>query len=74
MLPPAFLADIRGWQTRSGTVKINLALDRLPVFASHPGIDPQVHGGTIVLAESLDDVENAYQQAVSGRAVSRAVR
>ncbi len=66
VLPPGFLADIRGWQTRSGTVKINLALDRLPVFASHPRIDPQVHGGTIVLAESLDDVENAYQQAVAG--------
>jgi phytoene dehydrogenase-like protein len=66
-LPDDFLADIRGWQTRSGTVKINLALDRLPVFASHPGFDPQVHGGTIVLAESLDDVENAYQEAVAGR-------
>jgi phytoene dehydrogenase-like protein len=66
VLPPGFLADIRGWQTRSGTVKINLALDRLPVFASHPGFDPQVHGGTIVLAESLDDIENAYQQAVAG--------
>jgi phytoene dehydrogenase-like protein len=48
-------------------VKINLALDRLPVFASHPETDPQVHGGTIVLAESLDDIENAFQQAVSGR-------
>ena len=66
VLPPGFLADIRGWQTRSGTVKINLALDRLPEFASHPQFDPQVHGGTIVLAESLDDVENAYQQAVAG--------
>jgi len=66
-LPPDFVADIRGWQTRSGTVKINLALDRLPVFASHPEPDPQVHGGTIVLAESLDDIENAFQQAVAGR-------
>jgi phytoene dehydrogenase-like protein len=66
VLPPGFLADIRGWQTRSGTVKINLALDRLPEFASHPQFDPQAHGGTIVLAESLDDVENAYQQAVAG--------
>jgi phytoene dehydrogenase-like protein len=66
-LPGDFIADIRGWQTRSGTVKINLALDRLPVFASHPDFDPQVHGGTIVLAESLDDVENAYQEAVAGR-------
>ncbi len=66
-LPPGFVADIRGWQTRSGTVKINLALDRLPVFTSHPEPDPQVYGGTIVLAESLDDVETAFQQAVSGQ-------
>ena len=62
-----FVADIRRWQSRSGTVKVNLALDRLPVFASHPGFDPQVHGGTIVLAESLDDIEDAFQEAVSGR-------
>jgi phytoene dehydrogenase-like protein len=66
-LPADFRADISRWQTRSGTVKINLALDRLPAFASHPDFHPQVHGGTIVLAESLDDVENAYQEAVSGR-------
>jgi len=66
-LPPEFLADIRAWQSRSGTVKINLALDRLPVFASHPEPDPEVYGGTIVLAESLDDVETAFQEAVSGR-------
>jgi phytoene dehydrogenase-like protein len=66
VLPEGFVADIRRWQTRSGTVKINLALDRLPVFASHPEPDPQVYGGTIVLAESLDDVETAFQQAVAG--------
>ncbi|HVB44982.1 MAG TPA: NAD(P)/FAD-dependent oxidoreductase [Streptosporangiaceae bacterium] len=66
VLPDDFVADIRAWRSRSGTVKINLALDRLPVFASHPTFDPQVHGGTIVLAESLDDVENAFQQAVDG--------
>jgi phytoene dehydrogenase-like protein len=66
-LPPEFVADIQSWQTRSGTVKINLALDRLPVFTSHPEFDPQVHGGTIVLAESLDDVETAFQQAVAGQ-------
>jgi phytoene dehydrogenase-like protein len=66
-LPDDFVADIEGWHTRGGTVKINLAVDRLPVFASHPEIDPQVHGGTIVLAESLDDVERAFQEAVAGR-------
>ncbi len=70
-LPPGFVADIRGWQTRSGTVKINLALDRLPVFTSHSAVDPQVHGGTIVLAESLDEVETAFQDAVSGHPSAR---
>jgi phytoene dehydrogenase-like protein len=66
-LPSDFVADIRGWQSRSGTVKINLAVGKLPVFASHPEFDPQVHGGTIVLAESVDDLEFAYQDAVAGR-------
>jgi phytoene dehydrogenase-like protein len=66
VLPADFVADIRGWQSRSGTVKVNLALDRLPVFASHPAFDPQVHGGTIVLAESLDEIETSFQQAVAG--------
>ena len=74
VLPPDFVAEIERWQTRSGTVKINLALDRLPVFASHPEPDPQIHGGTIVLAESLDDIETAFQQAVSRPAVGAAVR
>src|SRR5690606_18657211 len=67
-LPEEFLTDIRRWKTRSGTVKINLAVDRLPTFTSHPDFDPWVHGGTIVLAESLDDIETAYQQAVAGQA------
>src|SRR5262249_11767146 len=67
VLPADFVAEISAWQTRSGTVKINLALDRVPVFPSHPRFDPQVHGGTIVLAESLDDLETAFQEAASGR-------
>jgi phytoene dehydrogenase-like protein len=66
-LPAGFASDIENWRTRSGTVKINLALDRLPAFAAHPEPDPEVYGGTIVLAESLDDVENAFQQAVAGQ-------
>jgi phytoene dehydrogenase-like protein len=71
VLPPDFVAEIQRWQTRSGTVKINLALDRLPVFSSHPEPDRQIHGGTIVLAESLDDIETAFQQAVSGQPSAR---
>jgi phytoene dehydrogenase-like protein len=66
-LPGDFVADIEAWRTRSGTVKVNFAVDRLPRFASHPDFDPQVHGGTIVLADSLDDIEGAWQEAVAGR-------
>lgn len=66
-LPDDFVCDIESFQSRSGTVKVNYAVDRLPVFASHPEFDPQVHGGTIVLAESLDDLETAFGEAATGR-------
>jgi phytoene dehydrogenase-like protein len=66
-LPADFVNDIRGYQTRSGTVKVNFVVDKLPVFTSHPDFDPSIYGGTIVLSESLDDVERAYQDAAAGR-------
>jgi phytoene dehydrogenase-like protein len=69
-LPDDFVRRIERWKSRSGTVKVNVAIDRLPEFISKPGFDPEVHGGTIVLAESLDDVETAFQDAVSGRAAA----
>lgn len=66
-LPDGFVADIERYRSRSGTVKVNVALDRLPEFTSRPGFDPQVHGGTIVLADSLDEVETSFQEAAAGR-------
>jgi phytoene dehydrogenase-like protein len=65
-LPDDFVTAIERWKSRSGTVKVNLALDRLPELTSKPGYDPEVHGGTIVLADSLDDIEGAFQDAVAG--------
>ena len=67
-LPAEFVSWIERWQTRSGTVKVNLALDRLPTFTSHRDFSPDVHGGTIVMAPSLDMVERAFQDAVGGAA------
>jgi phytoene dehydrogenase-like protein len=69
-LPSDFVQRMQRWKTRSGTVKVNVAVDRLPEFAARPGFDPEVHGGTIVLAESLDDIEGAFQDAVAGRAAA----
>jgi phytoene dehydrogenase-like protein len=66
-LPEDFALAMERWKTRSGTVKVNLALDRLPEFTCKPGFDPEAHGGTIVLAQSLDAIEGAFQDAVAGR-------
>ncbi|GIF46922.1 phytoene dehydrogenase-like protein [Asanoa ferruginea] len=69
-LPTDFVADIEAWRSRSGTVKVNFAVDRLPTFTSHPAYAPEVHGGTIVLADSLDEIEGSFQEAVAGRPAS----
>ena len=70
-LPDDFREAIERWKSRSGTVKLNLALDRLPEFTAKPGFDPEVHGGTIVLADSLDELETAFQDAAAGGAARR---
>ncbi len=70
-LPAEFVADIARWRTRSGVVKVNLAVDRLPDFPAKPGFDPEVHGGTIVLAPTLQYVEDAFQSAAAGQPAER---
>src|SRR5580692_639384 len=42
-LPADFAADIEHWKTRSGVVKINLALAELPDFTANPGTNLQEH-------------------------------
>ena len=70
-LPPDFVTDIERWRTRSGVVKINLALAELPDFLANPGVDPAIHGGAIELAHSVDYIERAFQDAREGRAAER---
>lgn len=67
-LPSDFVDEIERYKTRSGTVKINLALSELPSFTAHPGTDVQDHhGGAIELAHSVDYIEQAFQDARAGR-------
>src|SRR5216684_3931672 len=40
-LPDSFVADIEHWKSRSGVVKINLALAELPEFTADPGTNLQ---------------------------------
>src|ERR1700760_2886847 len=42
-LPDDFVTDIEHWKTRSGVVKINLALGELPDFTANPGTCLQAH-------------------------------
>ncbi len=69
-LPEEFVHDIRHWKTRSGTVKINLAVSELPEFTADPGFDPQVHGGAIQVLDDDDYLERAFQEARFGKAAT----
>lgn len=69
-LPDDFVQDIKRWNSRSGVVKINLAVSELPEFIADPGADPMVHGGAIELAHSIDYIERAFQDAKAGRPAS----
>jgi phytoene dehydrogenase-like protein len=63
-LPGDFLRDIERWKTRSGTVKINLALSELPDFRVHPGTKLQEHHrGSLNLGFSPAQIERAFQDA-----------
>ena len=69
-LPDAFVHDIEHWKTRSGTVKVNLAIDRLPTFTANPDFDPEIHGGAIELLDDNEQLELAFQEARAGRAAT----
>jgi phytoene dehydrogenase-like protein len=67
-LPSEFVNDIEHWRSRSGTVKINLALAELPEFTADPGFDPAIHGGAIQVLDDLEYLERGFQEARAGKA------
>ena len=63
-LPPDFVWDIERWKTRSGVVKINVAISELPDFKAQPGKELQDHHtGSVELCFSTDYAEQAFQDA-----------
>ena len=71
-LPADFVRDIERWRSRSGTVKVNVALSSLPNFTAWPGDEPhEKYTGAIELCHSIDYVERAFQDAREGRAAAR---
>ena len=71
-LPADFTADIERWKTRSGVVKINLALAELPDFIADPGVELQEHHtGSVEMAPTMEYIERAFQDAREGKAAVR---
>jgi phytoene dehydrogenase-like protein len=67
-LPDDFVRDIEHWKTRSGVVKINLALSELPNFTADPGTNQQEHHtGSVEMAPSMEFIERAFLDAREGR-------
>ena len=67
-LPGDFVTDIEHWKTRSGVVKINLALAELPDFTANPGTHLQEHHtGSVEMAPSMEYIERAFIDAREGR-------
>src|SRR5262249_26024358 len=63
-LPADFVWDIERWKTRSGVVKINVALSELPDFTATPGTNQQDHHtGSVELCFSTEYAERAFQDA-----------
>src|SRR4029453_6784339 len=63
-LPADFVWDIERWKTRSGVVKINVAISELPSFSAIPGPEQQPHHtGSVELCLSPEYAERAFQDA-----------
>lgn len=71
-LPADFVRDVECWRTRSGVVKVNCALSKLPSYAADPGSDLRDHHmASSALGFSPDYVQQAFQDAREGRGAER---
>ena len=59
-LPPEFVQDIEHWSSRSGVVKINLAISRLPKLAARP--EWTDYSGGFEIAPSLAMLEKGFAE------------
>jgi phytoene dehydrogenase-like protein len=68
-LPGDFVRDVELLSSRSGVVKINLAVSRLPKLAGMP--EWTDYSGGFEIAHSVDYLETAFEEARHGRAATR---
>jgi phytoene dehydrogenase-like protein len=65
-LPAEVVRDVKRYRTRSGSVKVNVALSELPAFPSWDQ-EGQVHRGLAAVSPSIEYLERAWDDAKYGR-------
>jgi len=65
-LPAEVVRDIERFRTRSGSVKVNLALSELPAFPSWDQ-EGDLHRGLMAVSPSMAYLERAFDEAKFGR-------
>jgi len=67
-LPEPFAASVRAYRCQGTSMKINLAVDRLPVATGMPGEGVQeYHRGIMEVNQPLADMDRAQAEAQAGR-------
>jgi phytoene dehydrogenase-like protein len=71
-LPDEFVRDLEQWRSRSGVVKVNVALGELPDFVADPGNEPHERfTGSVELCHSIDYLSRAFHDAREGHPSQR---
>jgi phytoene dehydrogenase-like protein len=65
-LPKEVVRDIKRYRSRSGSVKLNVALGELPTFPSWDQ-EGDVHRGLVAVSPSIEYLERAFDDAKYGR-------
>lgn len=71
LLPENAHEQVAGLDFRSPVMKINVALDRLPQFTSRPGSRAELQGTIHIGATCMQDLEESFAAAQSGRLPQR---
>ncbi len=69
-LPPDFARDVEAIQMDSPVMKLNLAIEELPVFSAlaRDGRDQRLaHSGGVFIGPSVDYLQRAYEEGRNGR-------
>jgi phytoene dehydrogenase-like protein len=67
-LPLEFVEDIEHWSSRSGVVKINVAISELPTLAARP--EWKDYSGGFEIAPSVAMLERGFEEARAGQAAT----